>query len=110
MRPAIDRRRVAEELLHLSKEMLSAMRENRWEELAEMQERRERVIAALFDDLTPGCVSDDDWISIVRDVQVLNGALVELALRERDRAAGELTSFKASRKADAAYLDVMNRD
>ena len=103
----LDRESMARSLLQLSKGMLNAAQNDRWEDLDLMQEKRAQVMAALFSDIDHS-LGDGGWYSIVQEVQATNDALLDLVSRERDKAAEELSAFQNARRAELAYGNALD--
>jgi len=94
--------------LRLSREMLEFAQQGRWDALGAMQEERERLMAALFAVSEPDQNDAGEWVGIVREIQVVNEALVAQATEQRDQLGQELRGFRNARKVDSAYAQAMN--
>lgn len=103
MNKPIDKQQLADDLLHLSEVMLSAAQAARWEEMERMEEQRKQMLALLFADAEPISRDFARLASVLRDVQVVGEALMELVACERDRAGQELLNLRNARKAEAIY-------
>lgn len=108
MSGAIDRMRLAEETLDLSRQMMAAAEAGNWEALQALSTRREQAIAALFADPQPDSRDNREWLALVGEVRELNEELLTLAMRERERVGQALMSFRSARKAQAAYSNTGN--
>jgi hypothetical protein len=103
----VDRKRLADEVLAITQEMRAAAGENLWDELAGMEEERERLVAALFADLEPGSLATEEWVAVLHEASTHNETLVKMAASQRDRLARELLALRNARKAESVYARAM---
>jgi hypothetical protein len=99
------RAHLAVEAARLSEAMLHAARENLWDEVEEMRARRDAAVYGIFEAPPSNAPA---WAEDARKAQALNGALAELAARERERLLRELTALHQGLKAQSAYGEFLD--
>lgn len=93
-------------ILEQTRAILAAAEAGAWEDITALEERRRVALETLFAsavDHEPDAILLVDLIEQVREMDKTIG---ELARRERDAAAAELTRLRGARRHDRAYRDV----
>lgn len=102
----VEREALAEALVNLTLHLKRVMEDGDVEALESLQSKRVAILRALFSDLDDAVASEENWLELVRKVQVLNQELVELAKRCRDDAGHELANLRRMRKAESNYAEI----
>jgi hypothetical protein len=102
MLAAAEKKRLAEDALQLTQDMLQAAQAGRWETLEAMQEARAAVLASVFQTPTP---LGADCVGLLEQTWTLNNLLLEWAAQERAALLHELSIMSQGRKASSAYAE-----
>ncbi len=85
-----------------SKAMLTCAQEARWDDLADLEKRRQRDLAAFFATATQ--LQDSHAIRyMVADIVKLDRDIGEICVAERDESAAWLRKLRGGRNAASAY-------
>jgi hypothetical protein len=89
-----------EQALQLSRQLLTDVREKRWEAAANREEERRRLIRQ-------GIAADelqrDQKVALLREIQSLQREIESIGRRERDELAKSLRKLHQGKKAHRAY-------
>ena len=92
-----------QDIIQLSRQMLSQARENEWQRVTELEARRREMVLACFQQTTPE--QDSPAVATaIRDILHLNQEVAELGRRYRDQLGSEIHTHNVGRAASAAYL------
>lgn len=103
---ATERASLADTLLQLTKDLKLSVEAGNIDNLQVLQEKHERVTKMLFTDPDLEDEGREAWISVVREVQILNQELIGIVKQARDSAGHELADLRRMRKAESTYADV----
>lgn len=94
---------LAENLLSLSRSMLSAAQSAHWDGLERMEEQRRQLVLRLFSAMRTASGDEREVVSVLREVQGISEALMHLVTEERERVRQELLRLRSTRNAESAY-------
>ena len=87
----------------LSREMLAAAEAERWEDLAELEQRRRPLVHEAFDETPEEPEAARAVAAAIQEIMAIDQRVAELAGQARDSIAGELRGLSKGRQAARAY-------
>jgi hypothetical protein len=93
-------------VLDLTRAILAAAEAAGWDEVAALEERRRQALERLFSGPLRGEADAVLLADLIEQVREMDRTVVELARRERDAVAAELTRLRGARRHERAYRDV----